>query len=125
MHHALHAFSCRDLGENIAVLRIDPRINCHSTSYSVLLLAAVVMAVLFVFGLPFFWLVTLVRHREDCLKTGEDGQPSLAAQQYAFLIGSYRPKYYLWEVAEMWRKVPSLKYNVMTLCPCVRVCVRE
>ena len=81
MHHALHAFSCRDLGENIAVLRIDPRIDCHSTSYSVLLLAAVVMAVLFVFGLPFFWLVTLVRHREDCLKTGEDGQPSLAAQQ--------------------------------------------
>ena len=29
----------------------------------------------------------------------------MAAQEFQFLVGSYKKEYYLWEVAEMWRKV--------------------
>ena len=36
---------------------------------------------------------------------GDGGEPTMTAQEFQFLVGSYKKEYYLWEVAEMWRKV--------------------
>ena len=54
-----------------------------------------IMIVVFVFGVPFFWLVSLLRVRESLHRTGPEGEPTMAAQNFDFLIGAYKPKYYL------------------------------
>ena len=93
-------FSCRDLSPNVSVLRSDSRITCESDEYEVLYGAGAVVGVLFVFGLPFFWLVQMLRHQTE-MKKGR----SIMAKHYGFLVGSYKPEFYMWEVSEMYRKV--------------------
>ena len=66
------------------------------------------MIVGFVFGLPFFWLLSLLRNRDELHRRGPEGEPTLAAQNFDFLIGNYKPKFYLYEIAEMWRKVAAV-----------------
>ena len=58
-------------------------------------LGSVFMIVVFVIGVPFFWLVRLLRVRESLHRTGPEGEPTMAAQNFDFLIGGYKPKYYL------------------------------
>ena len=87
------------------MLRVDTRIDCNSSTYSIIFCEAVFMAVVFVLGVPVFWLWSLRKHRADIQQTGDDGEVSVAAQQFSFLVGAYQPEYYLWEVAELARKV--------------------
>ena len=77
------------------MLRVDTRVDCNSDGYSVLLVGAIAAGVMWVFAVPLVWLVTLMRSQDDIMRTGDDGQASLAAQQYSFLIGSYTSDYYL------------------------------
>ena len=58
-------------------------------------LGSMFMIVVFVFGVPFFWLVSLLRVRESLHRTGPEGEPTMAAQNFDFLIGAYKPKFYL------------------------------
>ena len=99
------AFSCRDISSTISVLRADTRIDCNSPAYTPIWYEAAVMVVVFIVGVPLYWLHSLHKHRADIQAVGEDGEASVAAQQFSFLVGAYKPEYYMWEVAEMWRKV--------------------
>ena len=87
------------------MLHVDTRVDCHSGEYTVLFGCAMGMGAVWVFGIPCYWLYSLRKHSDSIHKVGEQGQPSMVAQQFAFLISAYKPEYYLWEVAEMWRKV--------------------
>jgi len=83
------AFSCRDISDTVSVLRADTRIDCNSSTYSVIFYEAVFMAVVFVLGVPGFWLWSLRKHRADIQQTGDDGEVSVAAQQFSFLVGAF------------------------------------
>ena len=61
----------------LSVLRVDTRIDCLSDSYTVLQVGGLAAGVLWVFGVPMWWLITLVRSSEEILLTGEDGQLSM------------------------------------------------
>ena len=99
------AFSCRDISSTTSVLRADTRIDCNGATYTLIFYEAVFMSTVFVVGVPMFWLWSLRKYRDDIQAVGPDGEASVAAQQFSFLIGAYKPEFYLWEVAEMWRKV--------------------
>ena len=87
------------------MLRADTRISCLSGEFSALRACAAAMLVVFVVGLPLFWLVSLVRSRDEIKAEEPSGEASMKAQQFAFLVAAYKGDYYLWEVGEMWRKV--------------------
>ena len=71
------------------MLRADTRIDCNSSTYSMIFYEAVFMAVVFVLGVPGFWLCSLRNHRADIQQTGDDGEVSVAAQQFSFLVGAF------------------------------------
>ena len=71
------------------MLRADTRIDCNSSTYSMIFYEAVFMAVVFVLGVPGFWLWSLRNHRADIQQTGDDGEVSVAAQQFSFLVGAF------------------------------------
>ena len=100
------------------------RIDCNDGNYVVLQIAAGVLLLVFVLGLPLGWLIILCckKKKIQCCrkKSIPDEGPECQDQldhldqdqldqyqlgQFSFLIGSYKPEYYLWEVSEMWRKV--------------------
>ena len=39
-------------------------------------------------GVPFYWLVCLVKNKEAIQSTGKGGQETMAAQRFAFLVGA-------------------------------------
>ena len=71
------------------MLRADTRIDCNSSTYSMIFYEAVFMAVVFVLGVPGFWLWSMRKHRADIQQTGDDGEVSVAAQQFSFLVGTF------------------------------------
>ena len=91
------------------------RVDCLSDQYFVLKVCSLCMIVGFVFGLPFFWLLLLLRNRKELHRKGPEGEPTLAAQNFDFLIGNYKPKFYLYEIAEMWRKVTAVTLTPLGL----------
>ena len=80
---------------SLAARNATRRIDCLGTQFLALRLGSVFMIVVFVIGVPFFWLVSLLRVRESLHRTGPEGEPTMAAQNFDFLIGGYKPKYYL------------------------------
>ena len=69
------------------MLRVDTRIDCNSDGYTVLRLGAVAAAVIWLFGVPLWWLVTLIRNKDAILRTGDDGEISIMAERFSFLVG--------------------------------------
>ena len=93
------------------------RVDCLGTQYMALQLGSMFMIVVFVFGVPFFWLVSLFRVRKSLHRTGPEGQPTMAAQEFDFLIGAYKPKFYLVSA----RSVASvLRRALVRACVCLR-----
>ena len=102
---------------------MDMRVDCNDGNYVLLQIAAGVLLLVFVLGLPLGWLIILCCKKKKiqcCRKKSIPEGPELQDQldhldqdqldqyqlsQFSFLIGSYKPEYYLWEVSEMWRKV--------------------
>ena len=82
-------------------------------------LGSVFMIVVFVIGVPFFWLVSLLRVRESLHRTGPEGEPTMAAQNFDFLIGAYKPKFYLVSA----RSASGPPPPHLTARSCVCVCV--
>ena len=65
----------------------NPGIDCNSWQYSMIYYEAALMIVIFVLGVPGFWLWSLHKHRADIQQTGDNGEVSVAAQQFSFLVG--------------------------------------
>ena len=91
----------------MSLLRVDMRIDCNDGNYVVLQIAAGVLLLVFVLGLPLGWLYILLSKKESSTKVisnyddGPEEQASLEAvqlDQFSFLVGSYKPEYFLWEV---------------------------
>ena len=84
------AHACRHLADGVSVLRADTRVDCATDSYKVIQLVGWFMGVCWVFGVPFYWLVSLLTNKEAIQTTGEGGQATMAAQRFAFLVGAYK-----------------------------------
>ena len=59
------------------MLRVDTRVDCLSDSYTVLQMGGLAAGVLWVFGVPMWWLITLIRASEEIHHTGDEGQTSM------------------------------------------------
>ena len=84
------AHACRQLADGVLVLRADTRVDCASESYQMVALVGWVMGVCWVFGVPCYWLVSLMKNKEAIQSTGNGGQATIAAQRYHFLVGAYK-----------------------------------
>lgn len=82
--------ACRHLADGVTVLRADTRVDCASESYQAIELVGWLMGVCWVFGVPFYWLVSLMKNKEAIQTTGRGGQATMAAQRYNFLVGAYK-----------------------------------
>ena len=58
------AHACRHLADGVSVLRADTRVDCATDSYRVIQLVGWFMGVCWVFGVPFYWLVSLQRNKK-------------------------------------------------------------
>ena len=76
------AHACRHLADGVSVLRADTRVDCATDSYRVIQLVGWFMGVCWVFGVPFYWLVSLLTNKEAIQTTGEGGQATMAAQRF-------------------------------------------
>ena len=76
------AHACRHLADGVSVLRADTRVDCAADSYMVIQLVGWFMGVCWVFGVPFYWLVSLLTNKEAIQTTGEGGQATVAAQRF-------------------------------------------
>ena len=76
------AHACRRLADNVSVLRVDTRVDCAADSYTVIQMVGWLMGACWVFGVPFYWLVSLLKNKEAIQTTGEGGQATVAAQRF-------------------------------------------
>ena len=76
------AHACRRLADDVSVLRVDTRVDCAADSYTVIQMVGWLMGACWVFGVPFYWLVSLLTNKEAIQTTGEGGQTTMAAQRY-------------------------------------------
>ena len=76
------AHACRRLADGVSVLRVDTRVDCAADSYTVIQMVGWLMGACWVFGVPFYWLVSLLTNKEAIQTTGEGGQATVAAQRF-------------------------------------------
>ena len=76
------AHACRRLADGVSVLRVDTRVDCAADSYTMIQMVGWLMGVCWVFGVPFYWLVSLLTNKEAIQTTGEGGQATVAAQRF-------------------------------------------
>ena len=76
------AHACRHLADGVSVLRADTRVDCAADSYMMIQLVGWVMGLCWVFGVPFYWLVSLMKNKEAIQTTGEGGQATMVAQRF-------------------------------------------
>ena len=76
------AHACRHLADGVSVLRVDTRVDCAADSYTVIQMVGWLMGACWVFGVPFYWLLSLLTNREAIQTTGEDGQATVAARRF-------------------------------------------
>ena len=76
------AHACRRLADGVSVLRVDTRVDCAADSYTVIQMVGWLMGACWVFGVPFYWLVSLLTNKEAIQTTGEGGQATVAARRF-------------------------------------------
>ena len=74
--------ACRHLADGVSVLRVDTRVDCAADSYTVIQMVGWLMGACWVFGVPFYWLVSLLTNKEAIQTTGEGGQATVAAKRF-------------------------------------------
>ena len=99
------AFSCRELGPDHAVLAVDYSIDCGSAHYGSIFTMAVVLLILWPFGLPALLFFKLWKAREGIMAEDED-----TVAQFDFVLGDYKK--------EFCASLSPIKYNslLMTYC---------
>ena len=95
-------FLCRDLGPDTSprhVLHTDYDIDCDETSTLRWTLGPA-LVLLWPIGVPTVLFCLMFRVRTNILSGDED-----ATGMFNFLIGDFKPKYWFWEVVELFRKL--------------------
>ena len=95
-------FLCRDLGPDTSprhVLHTDYDIDCDETSTLRWTLGPA-LVLLWPIGVPTVLFCLMFRVRTNILAGDED-----ATGMFNFLIGDFKPKYWFWEVVELFRKL--------------------
>ena len=82
------AFVCRELGPDHAVLAVDYSIDCGSTRYASIHAIAIVLMILWPFGLPALLLLKLWKARKDIFAEDED-----TVAQFDFVLGDYKKEF--------------------------------
>eukprot|EP01052_Picozoa_sp_SAG31_P008046 SAG31_NODE_396_length_16264_cov_17.206496_16_plen_964_part_00 len=142
-HWAFAAFDCRQLSNDLVVLRTDYRIHCkeypeftYPPAYFRCVAVSAMVVVFFVFGVPLYAAAKL-RTKSKALRAAAispqvaaivSGKLSLhstahAAElmhelefglDYGFLLSAFRPSCYFWEIFEMLRKL--ILIGAMVVC---------
>ena len=110
------AHACRHLADGVSVLRADTRVDCATDSYKVIQLVGWFMGLCWVFGVPFYWLVSLLTNKEAIQTTGEGGQATMAAQRFV------RPSLHTTQCVDRAPTHQSPTVHCVILLPAFRSC---
>ena len=109
---AFQMLSCRSLGEaylgpSESVNRFDYSVDCTSPAYQKYKYGSVVCLLFYALGMPTCFASILWRHRSDLGRdAAHDTNSSRATKaQLGFLVESYKPKYFMFEILEYLRKL--------------------
>jgi hypothetical protein len=95
-------FNCRTI-DDVRYHTKDLRIVCDTPEHTTAEAVATTMIVLFAFGLPVLYLALLIPQRRQLVTSSPQGD-SLHVNM-GFFCKDYKPRFYWWEVVEVFRKL--------------------
>ena len=98
--------SCRTLGlDGESVNRFDYSVDCNSGGHAFMTFLAWVFMLVYAIGIPYMYLRELWAVRAELqLPVDPEAELPAAKKKFAFLVGSYSPDCYWFEIAEFGRK---------------------
>ena len=94
------SFKCQALSDDHEFLTVDFQTDCTTGSYSILLVVAVPMVILYPLGIPSLLFAAMWVNRKELAKEGSAKREDLAP-----LVSDYKVHCWYWEALEMTRKV--------------------
>ena len=98
------SFACDDLDNGKSYLRADYRFECYTVGHKIIMAYALVMVVVYPFGIPFCYGLLLYRNRNH-LKVMTRREAVLDLAPIKDLWRPYRPEAFFYEVIECLRRV--------------------
>ena len=108
---AFRAFDCEKFDGGRRFLRADYAVDCDSPAYSSIMSLATLAILLYPILIPLSYLLLLVRARRAI----SEERPTSLSRALSILHKSYEPRWYLWELMELWKKLFLVGFAALIL----------